>query len=123
MAVDASAYGFDFELIVFIEMLAPKAAEPFVDVPIPRCTCMLCRDEAMSGKFTQYTSWLSGLLRGIPFRVTLIRVASVPLMRSDVLPIPNPSSVNDTSDGIVCRMMGMFRAPFSFLICDCETLL
>ena len=33
--------------------LAPKAPEPFVEVPTPRCSCKLSVDDAKSPKFTQ----------------------------------------------------------------------
>ncbi len=33
--------------------LAPKAPEPLVDVPTPRCNCKFSVEEAKSPKFTQ----------------------------------------------------------------------
>ena len=52
-----------------------------------------------------------------------MRVASVPRMRMEVFPTPDPSSLKNTSDGMPCRIAGMFRAAFSFLISAWETLL
>ncbi|OPZ51939.1 MAG: hypothetical protein BWY89_02024 [Bacteroidetes bacterium ADurb.BinA012] len=69
-------------LLMFTE--APKAPAPLVDVPTPRCTCTLPVDDARSGRSTQNTCCDSESLSGIPSRVMLIRLASVPRMRMEV---------------------------------------
>ena len=38
---------------VKIFKLAPKAPEPLVEVPTPRCNCKLSTDDAKSPRFTQ----------------------------------------------------------------------
>ena len=63
---------------------APKAAGPFTDEPTPRWICMDPTLDAKSGRFTQNTPCDSASLRGMPLMVTLIRVSSVPRMRSPV---------------------------------------
>ena len=64
--------------------LAPKAPEPLVDVPAPRCTCTSASEATRSGVFTQKMLWLSGSFIGMSLVVMLMRVASVPRTRSEV---------------------------------------
>ena len=64
--------------------LAPKAPDPFVEDPTPRCNCALCVELAKSGRLTQKVPWDSLSLSGIPFMVTFTRVASLPRTRIPV---------------------------------------
>ncbi len=47
---------------VKIFRLAPKAPDPLVEVPTPRCSCRFSVEEAKSPKFTQKVPWLSASL-------------------------------------------------------------
>src|SRR5690606_22116595 len=64
--------------------LAPKAPEPLVEVPTPRCNCRFSTLETKSGIFTQKLPCDSASLYGIPLMVTLIRVPSLPRTRIPV---------------------------------------
>ena len=61
-------------------MLAPKALGPFEEPPTPLCICMLLTEDAKSGRFTKKVPMLSASLYATPLMVTLILVASVPLI-------------------------------------------
>ena len=60
---------------------------------------MLSIELAKSGKFTQNVPCDSESLKGIPFKVTLTREASLPLTRIPVYPIPAPASLVVTTPG------------------------
>ena len=65
---------------VRILILAPKAPEPFVDVPTPRWTCRLSIEELKSGKLTQKVPIDSGSLNGIPLMVIFVDCGLTPLI-------------------------------------------
>ena len=50
-----SAYGFRSGFCVCMATVAPKAAAPLVDVPAPRCICMLSTEDAKSDMLAQKT--------------------------------------------------------------------
>ena len=81
-------------------MLPPKAPAPLLLVPTPRCICMLFTDEEKSGRLTKNVPWLSASLYGMPLRVTLILLASVPRNRIPVYPTPLPASELITTPGV-----------------------
>ena len=60
-------------------ILAPKAPEPLVDVPTPRCNCKLSTDEEKSPKLTQNVPKDSASLYGIPLIVTFVDCELTPL--------------------------------------------
>ena len=61
-------------------MLAPKAPEPFVDVPTPLWTCRFSTEDEKSGKLTQYVPCDSASLNGIPLMVILVDWGLTPLI-------------------------------------------
>ena len=76
--------GFTPMFSVCMFSVAPKAPEPLVEVPAPRCSCMLCTEEAKSPILTKYTCELSASLRGMPLAVMLILEGSTPRTRMEV---------------------------------------
>ena len=75
-----SKYGFWEILSVKILILAPKAPEPFTDVPIPLWTCKFSTEDEKSGKSTQNVPNDSASLYGIPLIVTLVDCELIPLI-------------------------------------------
>ena len=100
--------------------VAPKAPAPLVDVPAPRCNCMLCTLEAKSLMFTQKRVALSASFIGIPLAVMFTREGSMPRTRSEVYPIPLPASEVRVIDGNVDNKNGMSLPWFICLICFCD---
>ncbi|MPM45189.1 hypothetical protein SDC9_91875 [bioreactor metagenome] len=107
-------------------MLAPKAPDPFTEVPTPRITCISCRKLWNAGILTQKTCCDSPSFSATPFKVTLILLPSLPLILNDEYPSPLPPSVEETTDGIVDRSIGIdctaeLFCRFSFVSDECVT--
>src|SRR5512133_110906 len=107
--------------IVLIFTEAPKAPAPFVDVPAPRCICILEVEAARSGRSTQNTCCDSGSFKGMPSTVIFILFASVPRIRNEVYPIPLPASEVSTTEGVSASRYGMSRVMSDFLNAEAST--
>ena len=67
--------------------------------------------------FAQKTHWSSGEFSDTPSRVTLIRLAPAPLMRSEVVPVPRPFSVQAVMPGVRLSIMGS-SCPLRAKVCS-----